>query len=325
MLSVQDLKFSYIKGKPVLNDVTFHLQPKEKVCILGESGSGKSTLLKAIHAEIQPDSGKISFDHQEIKGPDYQLIAGHEYIKYVPQDFQLDQYIPVREIVGKYLSNIDRKYKHKRVQEVLKALSITDLADSKSHELSGGQKQRVAIARALAMPPKLLLLDEPFSQLDSSLHLSIREQLIQFLEENNIAVLFTSHRADDALGFSDQIILMKNGYNIQQGRPQQVYENPANRYVASLFGDVNFINREQTHTLNLSRNYFKNEVAIYPEEIEMNENGALEGIVLHNRYQGSRYLISIQYGNMVLKAYSPTRLKVNTPIKFDVVDYRWIG
>lgn len=325
MLSIQDLSFSYVPHHTVLKQITLHILSQEKVCILGESGSGKSTLLKLIYSELQPDAGTIVFNQKEIKGPAYQLIPGNEEIKYVAQDFELDQYIPVKEIVGKYLSNIQIDYKKSRVQQVLKALSIEDLAEHKSHELSGGQKQRVAIARAIANPPMLLLLDEPFSQLDSSLHITIREQLMQYLTKNKIAVLFTSHRADDALGYADKIILMKNGEIIQNARPEQVYENPANRYIAGLFGEVNLIHRNQAINLSIPTNYFKNFVAIYPEEIKIKKDGELTARVKFNRYQGSRYLIQLSHKGIPLKAYSPQRLEVDSKVHFEIIKYRWVN
>ncbi|MXV39122.1 ATP-binding cassette domain-containing protein [Flavobacteriaceae bacterium Ap0902] len=324
MLSIHNLNFSYTPDQPLLKGVTFHIQSKEKVCILGESGSGKSTLLKLIHAELDKDSGRISFNHKEIKGPSYQLIPGHEDIKYVPQDFQLEQYVTVTEIVGKHISNIDGEYKKKRVKQVLEALSISDLADKKQAELSGGQKQRVAIARAIANPPQLLLLDEPFSQLDSSLHLSVRDQLMQYLTKNNIAVLFTSHRSDDALGYSDKILLMKEGKILQQDRPQQVYQHPANRYIAGLFGEVNIYPRDEAHTLGIPSNYFKKFAAVYPEEIEITPDGKITARVRYNRYQGSRYLITFSYKGIAIKAYSPNRLEVDSTVNLSIEKYRWV-
>lgn len=324
MLVVQNVNFSYLDNYPVLKNISFVVNSKEKVCILGESGGGKSTLLKVIYAELQKDSGEVFFGEDEIKGANYQLIPGHEDIKYVPQDFQLDQYIPVTEIVGKYLSNIDLEYKKKRVADVLEALSISDLATKKSYELSGGQKQRVAIARAIAKPPKLLLLDEPFGQLDSNLHIFIREKLMGFLTQNNIAVLFTSHRADDALGYSDKIILMKSGEILQEGTPEQVYKKPVNRYVSSLFGEVNLLGKKYSEILHIEIDKEKEYIAIYPEEIKIKENGRFDGEVESVRFQGSRYLIGVNYKGNILKMYSEKLLNKDSLVRFNIENYRWV-
>lgn len=324
MLTVNDLHFSYKKGKEVLRNISFQVLPNEKICILGESGSGKSTLLKLIYAELQADKGSIYFDKKEIKGRDYQLIPGHEDIKYVPQDFDLEQYIPVREIVGKYLSNIDKTFKENRVQEVLKALNIQDLSHKTANALSGGQQQRVAIAKAVAKSPKLLLLDEPFSQLDASLHIEIRERLFNFLEKNKVGVIFTSHRAEDALGYSDKIILMKNGEIIQQDYAQNVYHTPVNAYVAQLFGQVNVLDAYQSISLNITRNFLKDKVVIYPEEIKIHTRGNMHGRVKRNRFLGKHYEIQIISHGVPLKIYHHRKFEKEEKIHFDIVKYRWV-
>lgn len=324
MLTVENLCFSYVEENQVLKDISFRILAEEKVCILGESGSGKSTLLKLVYAELQASNGKIFFDGKEIKGRNYQLIPGHEQIKYVPQDFDLEQYIPVHEIVGKHVSNIDKEYKQKRIQEVLQALNIADLAHKTNLELSGGQKQRVAIARAVAKPPKLLLLDEPFSQLDASLHIEIRERLFNFLEKNKIAVIFTSHRAEDALGYSDKIILLKDGVIVQQDYAQNVYESPENVYVAKLFGQVNVLNVQQSDLLEIQRNYFKDKVVIYPQEIRIHKKGKHVGRVKRNRFLGKVYEIQISCHGTLLKVFHHRKFTPEQKINFDIQSFRWV-
>lgn len=324
MLRIENINFSYKPGESVLNDISFEVRQNEKICILGESGSGKSTLLKIIYAELQADSGKIYFNQSEIKGRNYQLVPGHEEIKYVPQDFALDPYISVKEIVGKFLSNINPERKKKRIKEVLEALGISDLADRKAEDLSGGQKQRVAIARAVAKIPKLLLLDEPFGQLDAALHVQIREQLFTFLEKHKIAVMFTSHRADDALGYSDKIVLLKDGKTIQQDTPSTVYHTPANTYVAGLFGQVNILGPDVAQKLQISRNYMKDVVVIYPEEISIKEEGSFTGLIKKNRFQGKYFEIELIFKGKKLKAYHSTRILPDSKVNFEILNYRWV-
>lgn len=324
MLTVKSLNFSYKKGIEILKDISFDILPSQKVCILGESGSGKSTLLKLIYEELQADSGKIYFSKEELKGRNFQLIPGHEDIKYVPQDFDLDKYIPVSEIVGKHLSNLDIGFKKSRVQEVLKALNIENLRDKKSHELSGGQQQRVAIARALAKKPKLLLLDEPFSQLDASLHIEIRERLFHYLETHKIAVAYTSHRSEDALGYSDKVMIMNNGKIVQQDKPTTIYNSPTNTYVAKLFGQVNSLNIEQASRFNISRNYFKDNLIIYPEEIKIMDNGQFKGKVIKNRFLGKFYEVHLNHDNIILKTYHKHNFNVETEVYFDIEKHRWV-
>ncbi len=323
MLSIDNLHFSYEPGKPVLKDISLSLLSEEKLCILGESGSGKSTLLKLIFAELQHDSGIIVFNKEEIKGRNHQLLPGHEDMTYVAQDFDLATYHTVAENVGSRLSNTNQDYKTSRVNEVLKSLSIYDLKDKKPTELSGGQKQRVAIARAVAKPPRLLLLDEPFSQLDSGLHRRLREELFSFLEKNKIGVIFSSHRAEDALGYSDKIILLKNGEVVQQGSASQVYFSPQTTYVAHMFGLVNILDALEATAMGIERNFLKDVVLIYPEEISISEKGKHSGVVKRNRFMGNHYEIQFISKGKLLKAYHTQPIPPKDRFNFDIRNYRW--
>lgn len=323
MLSIDNLHFSYEPGKPVLKDISLSLLSEEKLCILGESGSGKSTLLKLIFAELQHDSGKIVFNKEAIKGRNHQLLPGHEDMTYVAQDFDLATYHTVAENVGSRLSNTNQEYKTSRVNEVLRSLSIYDLKDKKPTELSGGQKQRVAIARAVAKPPRLLLLDEPFSQLDSGLHRRLREELFSFLEKNKISVIFSSHRAEDALGYSDKIILLKKGEVIQQGSASQVYFSPQTTYVAHMFGLVNILNVQEAASMGIERNFLKDVVLIYPEEISISETGKHSGVVKRNRFMGNHYEIQFISKGKLLKAYHTQPIPPKDRFNFDIRNYRW--
>ena len=323
MLSIDNLYFSYERDKPVLKDISLSLLSEEKLCILGESGSGKSTLLKLIFAELQHDNGKIVFNKEAIKGRNHQLLPGHEDMTYVAQDFDLATYHTVAENVGSRLSNTNQEYKTSRVNEVLRSLSIYDLKDKKPTELSGGQKQRVAIARAVAKPPRLLLLDEPFSQLDSGLHRRLREELFSFLEKNKISVIFSSHRAEDALGYSDKIILLKKGEVIQQGSASQVYFSPQTTYVAHMFGLVNILNVQEAASMGIERNFLKDVVLIYPEEISIAEKGKHSGVVKRNRFMGNHYEIQFISKGKLLKAYHTQPIPPKDRFNFDIRNYRW--
>lgn len=323
MLSIENLEFAYQPGTPIIKGVSLTALQKEKICILGESGSGKSTLLKLIYAELQHDHGQIIFDKKEIKGRNYQLLPGHEEMTYVAQDFDLAPYHTVAENVGSRLSNMDLVAKRERINDVLKSLFIYDLKDKKPTQLSGGQQQRVAIARAVAKPPKLLLLDEPFSQLDAGLHRRLREALFLFLERNNIAVIYSSHRAEDALGYSDKIVLLKNGEIVQQDAPSQVYFSPQNTYVAHLFGLVNVVNATEAQQFGIERNYMKETVVIYPEELEISPKGAHTGVVQRNRFMGNHYVVQFVSKGKLLKAYHHRPIPPREKLHFDIVNYRW--
>lgn len=322
MLTVQNLNFAY-ETQQIVKSVNFEMPSRSAVCILGESGSGKSTLLKLIYGELQALSGKITFRGNKVLGKNEQLIAGHQDMKWVSQDFGLESYISVAENVGKHLSNIYLEKKKARIKEVMAALNISDLADRNPFEISGGQQQRVAIARAIASPPQLLLLDEPFSQLDAALHIDIRERLFQFLKRNKIAVLFTSHRADDALGYSDKVLVMKSGEIIQNEKPHLIYQAPKNVDVAGLFGQINVLEAHEAEMLDIQQNFFKTHLVIYPEEIKLSEKGILCRVKF-NRFFGSRYEITVYHNGIFLKFYHHKALDIDKKVFVEIKNYRWV-
>ena len=167
MLVVNHISFGYSKKKIVLNNFNFTLKEGDHLCVMGESGCGKSTLLKAIYGLLNLNNGEIFWKENEVLGPKSHLVPGMEFFKYVAQDFDLMPYISVSENIKKFLSRFYPEESEKRTQELLAVIEMTAFENTKVKNLSGGQKQRVAIARALAKEPELLLLDEPFGQIDN--------------------------------------------------------------------------------------------------------------------------------------------------------------
>ncbi|QAR30291.1 ABC transporter ATP-binding protein [Ornithobacterium rhinotracheale] len=322
MLSVENLQFKYSPEVAVLKNIHFKINSTERTCILGESGSGKSTLLKLIYGILEPDAGQIFFNGDLIKGPKQQLIPGHEDMKYVAQDFDLSLYMTVAENVGKHLSNIYQERKKQRVAEILEVLSLSEFAHRRPVELSGGQQQRVAIARTLAKMPKMLILDEPFSHLDAALHIKIRQQLIQYCEEQNMGVLFSSHRADDALGYADRLIIMKKGEILQIGTPQDIYLAPKNLYVAELFGKVNHWEAHDCDMLQIPNPTgelclsYLHELKITPHGIPMQ--------VKHSRFIGRGYEISLEANGTQAVCYAETPYTQGETLGVAVQNYRFV-
>src|SRR5690606_19945398 len=192
MLYVDRLSFSY-SDFPVLSSVSFELAAGEHLALIGRSGSGKSTLLKLIYGMFDAGSGRISYKDREILGPKFHLIPGDDRFKYVAQDFDLMPYVTVRENIGKHLSNTDKNAKNARICELLELLELSPWADVKARDLSGGQQQRVALARALAQSPELILLDEPFSQLDAYHAERLKMQLFAYFKLHKITCITATH------------------------------------------------------------------------------------------------------------------------------------
>ena len=216
MLKIDNLNYNYPGFEEnVLTNINFEVQKGEVISVIGESGSGKSTLLKLIYGLLDFNDGEIKYGDKKLKGPLYNLIPGHKMMKYVAQDYDLLDFVTVGENVGKFLSNFDLALKQKNIDEALDVVELTDFKHIFPNKLSGGQRQRVSLARALAQEPAVLLLDEPFSNLDQTLKLTIREKIMNWCRIHQITVIFTTHDLSDAFYTSDKILVLQNGNMIQ--------------------------------------------------------------------------------------------------------------
>lgn len=292
MLEIDNISFSY-RDKSVISDVSFTVPQGSAVGLIGESGSGKSTLLKLIYGQYDLSAGSISYDGQPILGPKFNLIPGEDYIKYLAQDFGLMPYSTAGENVGKFLSNIYKDIKRERTSELLSMVGMLDYFDVKPQFLSGGQQQRVALAKALAVEPKILLLDEPFSQIDTFRANSLRRNLFAYLKAQSISCLIATHDSDDVLSFCDSVIVMKDGKVLANGTPMSVYENPSSQYVAALFDEVNEIPESCFGGASNER------ILVYPHQLIPSKTG-LKATVEHNYFRGSNFLIEArsEIGNL---------------------------
>ena len=285
MLTVKNITFGYSKNKIVLNNFNFSLKEGEHLCVMGESGCGKSTLLKTVYGLLDLNKGEIYWKDHPVLGPKSHLVPGMEFFKYVAQDFDLMPYISVSENIKKFLSRFYPEESEKRTQELLEIIEMKAFEHTKVKNLSGGQKQRVAIARALAKEPELLLLDEPFGQIDNFKKNSLRRNLFRFLKEKNIACIVATHDKNDALSFADKLIVIKKNKILVNNHPLAIYNNPKEKYIAALFDDVNeVIINNKKHLL-------------YPHQIKIVANSDLEAIVLNSYFKGSFWLIEAEVEN----------------------------
>jgi len=240
MLSVKNIKVSYA-NKEVLKGVTFNVSRGERLVIVGESGSGKTTLLKTIAGYIQVKSGSISFENEEIKGPNEQLVPGHSKIKLVNQDFELDSFHSVEENIRLRLLQYNKEYIIYRTEILLKVTGLNKYKNQLANELSGGQKQRLTIARALADEPELLLLDEPFNQLDYFLRQKIENYIDDYLRDHNITLLMVSHNGEETMRWGEKVLFLNNGKKTRIDTPISFYNRPNNKTEAGFFGAVNTV------------------------------------------------------------------------------------
>ena len=221
-----------------VNDFDFTLPDGKLVGLLGPSGCGKSTTLNLLCGLLKPTSGKIFFGDEDVT----QLPAEHRGVGMVFQNYALYPHLTVRQNIRFPLENLRGREKlskpemEQRVRDAAALVQLEELLDRKPSELSGGQQQRVAIARALVKTPRVLLLDEPLSNLDARLRLQTREEIRRIQRKTQVTTIFVTHDQEEAMSISDEIVVMKDGVVQQIGRPQEVYDSPVNLFVAKFLG-----------------------------------------------------------------------------------------
>ncbi len=204
--------------------------------------------------------------------------------------------LTVAENVGKHLSNAYPRKKKKRILELLEVVEMTELANTKGGDLSGGQQQRVALARALANKPELLLLDEPFSHIDHFRKNNLRRKLFAYLKENKITCIIATHDSTDALSFADRTMVLKNGKIYANASPQELYNNPPNKYIASLFGDINEVMLRSISPEETNRKM----ILLYPHEIKLGKSSDVQVEVLDSYFKGGNFLIKAMLKNQII-------------------------
>ncbi len=220
------------------------IQEGEVVALVGGSGSGKTTLLRMLAGLEEPDSGQVLFRGIKVKGPLGQLIPGHPSIRLVHQHFELAHRLPVYDNVAQKLRHLTREEQEIETRELLAVCHLNHVSSQKVEELSGGEMQRLALARTLAEAPELLLLDEPFSNMDPVLKEEIKEELFAYIRRRAIAAIIVSHDPKDALSLVDTIWVLQNGRLLQQGTPLELYFQAVSPAVARLFGKINTFRKE---------------------------------------------------------------------------------
>ncbi|ANF49754.1 ABC transporter [Chryseobacterium glaciei] len=310
LLEINNLYFSHTKDKPLFQNLNIKFEEGKIIALAGESGCGKSTLLNLIYGLLDWESGEIIFNETKLFGPKGNLVPGEAEMKFVAQNFDLMPYSTVADNVGKFISNIDLKKKKETVTELLEVVGLEEFTNILPKYLSGGQQQRVAIARALSVLPKLLILDEPFSNLDFPRKIELREKLFRYVKEHNISLIISTHELQDIMPWLDQIVILQEGRLIQNESPEETYRNPYNSYVAKLFGEVNIFNENEIYDLKLSK------FSYYPKEVTISENG-FEAEVLESRFAGNHYWNKLKMKDKELVVYTDGKLENPVNISFE--------
>lgn len=283
-----------------VNDISFSLEPFQKMAIAGETGSGKTSLLKMIAGLLQPDEGKVFFDGNPVVGPEQKLMPGHPGIGYLSQHFELRNNYRVED-------ELDAKnvLAPEEAMKIFTVCRIEHLLKRMTSQLSGGEKQRIALARVLIASPRLILLDEPFSNLDM-FHKQIMKTVVEEISSNlGITCLMVLHDAPDILSWAEMILVMKDGKIIQRGSPEEIYRYPVNEYCAGLFGPYNIIHDAMALSSIKGVELTGRQMMIRPENVRLTAGPehAARGIVEEVLYWGGYYSADISIREEKIRLY----------------------
>ena len=297
-LSLKNISKKY-KDKEILKNISFDIKEGELVCILGPSGCGKTTLLNIIGGFISDFSGDVLLSDENINNipPEKREIAT------VFQSYGLFTHKNVIENVsyGLKLLKIDKHMRKKRARDMLEKVGLAGYEKKKIKELSGGEQQRVAIARSMVLNPKLLLLDEPLSNLDVHLRDVMRKEIKRIQKQFGVTMIIVTHDQEDAFKLADRVIVINEGHIEQIGTPEELYKEPKNNFISSFIGENNIIDES---------------LVIRPEEVSIKLDSSGEGKVVDVTYLGAtvEYLVETPDGN-ILKV-----LTMSTAERFNIGD-----
>ncbi len=296
-------------GHTVIEDLSLHINQGDLICLLGPSGCGKTTVLRAI-AGFQPLSrGEILIRRQKVSHPGYTLAPEKRHIGMVFQDYALFPHMNVSQNISFGLRNMSKAERQKVSDEMLETVGLTGLGHRYVHELSGGQQQRVALARALAPKPDLVLLDEPFSNLDVDMRERLSLEVRQILKHRNATGILVTHDQHEAFAIGDQICVMNGGRILQRDTAYNLYHSPENRFVANFIGQGVFVPGElvapdtvktEIGTVKGDRAYewplgSRVELLLRPDDIVPKENGELCAQVTQRAFKGAEILYTLKF------------------------------
>lgn len=308
-----------------ISALTFGIDEGQITAIIGESGSGKSTLLKLIYGLLEPDSGEVRYRGWRVPSPRDKLIPGHDAMRMVSQSYDdLNTYANVWDNVASQLSNTDVEAKIHHTEDSLQRLRISHLAKQRIADLSGGEKQRVAIARALVNKPEVLLMDEPFNQVDASFRETLQQDIRDIVAETGTTVLLVSHDPADVLSMADDLLVLKNGHLMAAGEPARLYQQPPNAYVARLLAKSNILSPAEASMLGIR---VQSPIVVHPEWITLSKAQQSKFVVQDVRFKGFYEELGIGDGQLQLQVINleAGNLPVGSPVAIQVDHFHTIN
>ncbi|WP_435194623.1 ABC transporter ATP-binding protein [Natronomonas sp. EA1] len=316
VLELDDVSKTY-GGTEVISDLSLTVREGELLTLLGPSGCGKTTTLRLIAGLERPDGGQVKLRGTPVAGGSTFLQPEQRDIGVVFQEFALFPHLTARENVAFGLDDLEESARERKVDDLLELVGLSDHGHKKPDELSGGQQQRVALARSLAPEPHLLLLDEPFSNLDVDLRVEMREEVRRILTEAGVTAINVTHDQEEALSISDRVAVMYEGQLEQVDTPEQVFQHPESRFVASFLGHASFlagrvdgdtvetgvgtVDRDRIHGLASEYDGTNIDVLVRPDDIAAYPDGATNAEVVNRRYLGPTvlYRVELDSGDVV--------------------------
>lgn len=324
LLRLENISKTFGTEVKALQDISFAVEQGELIALLGESGSGKTTLLRIIAGFEVANAGAVHLSDTLLCDQSTFVQPERRGIGMVFQEHALFPHLSVKKNITFGLK--DKSLHDARTREMLNLVDLANHEQRYPHELSGGQQQRIAIARALAPAPNLLLLDEPFSNLDESLKEKVRMEIRDILKKSNTTALFVTHDTKDALSVADRILVLKNGRIQQFGTPDELFNRPANAAVAHLFGE-----RCTTSTtikngrlqlpfgeLAMATNEGTVTVGIPSAAVILHEQGVFTGTIRSSTFQGHHFVLAIESEGLELQAKHATAMEAGTAVKFNL-------
>ena len=300
-LEVKNLVKSYNNSEIVINNLSFSVEQGQLISFVGESGSGKSTFLKCLSGLEIPNSGFISLNGEIINGDNVFVKPQNRKIGYVFQDYPLFPHLNIKENI---CFNLNDRYL-KNFTKIIDLTNLDNLLKRYPHEISGGEQQRACIARSIIREPDLLLLDEPFSNLDANIKFSIRDEICKIIRDSEVTTILVTHDMNDAFNISDKILIFKDGISQQFSSPETMYCEPANCYCAETLGDVNKFPIDD-------KIYY-----IRPENLNIVNHSEYSINVQKCFFQGREYKITGKFKDNEWLLYSKKPLKVNSEVFFN--------
>ncbi|MDH5625638.1 MAG: ABC transporter ATP-binding protein, partial [Nitrospira sp.] len=308
ILELRSVSCAYDPHRPAIRDISFSVQEGEILCLLGPSGCGKTTILRAIAGFEPVRSGEIFLSGRRVSSSSDTIPTEERHVGMVFQEYALFPHLRVVDNIAFGLTRLSRSERESRVHEMLRLTGLEGFERRYPHELSGGQQQRVALARALAQNPVVLLLDEPFSNLDPDMAGRMRQELHTLLRRMKTTAILVTHDHDEAFAMADRIAVLNQGVLEQMDSPEIIYHLPSTPFVADFVGQADFITgRIQQGMVHTELGEFPNTLAdeegtpvvvmIRPDDIRLLPNKSAEPRIIARQFRGSENLYTVRLGS----------------------------